>query len=223
MKRVHFCHESNFDKDRDYWNHFYFKNEGLLSEPSNFAHFVARYLTAGKHLLELGCGNGRDSLYFLELGLKVTGIDASDYVIDRLNQKFANNINSTFVCDDFIRHLSVYKSKYDYIYSRFSLHAISDSQENELLTNIKSVLSNNGLLFVEARTVHDSLYGKGINVNKNAYIYDNHYRRFIETNDFIKKLKRLKFEILFFKEQTGFSKTDTSDPVLLRCVARLIF
>ena len=55
----------------------------------------------------------------------------------------------------------------------------------------------------------------------NAYIYNEHYRRFINADEFKLKLKRLGFEILIFEEGTGFSKTENSDPVLLRCIARL--
>lgn len=69
--------------------------------------------------------------------------------------------------------------------------------------------------------MNDNLYGKGIRVNKNAFIYDDHYRRFIDANEFRLKLERMKFEILLFEEKTGFSKTESSDPVLLRCIARL--
>ena len=86
---------------------------------------------------------------------------------------------------------------------------------------MKTYLATNGLFLIEARTIKDDLYGKGIRVNNNAFIYDKHYRRFMVANDFKEKLERLNFKILFFKECSGFSKTETSDPVLLRCIARL--
>lgn len=213
-----FGNELSFDRDREYWNHFYSTSEGRLCVPSNFACFISKYLVSGKHLLELGCGNGRDSLFFLKLGLRVTGIDASDYVIEKLNHKVSNQSDAIFICEDFTNHFPKYETKYDYVYSRFTLHAISERQENKMLNNIKKYLANDGLFFIEARTVHDSLYGKGINVNKNAYIYDNHYRRFIDVDEFKQKLEWLNFKILFLNEQTGFSKTDSSDPVLMRCI-----
>lgn len=213
--------ERLFDRDRDYWNRYYSKNEGQISTPSSFAIFVSRYLNRGKHLLELGCGNGRDSLYFLKSGLKVTGVDASDYIIAKLSDKFSNNNNADFICNDFVSLSFLRNIKYHYIYSRFTLHAISEKQEDSLLKNVKGLLAENGLFFIEARTIHDELYGKGIMVNKNAYIFNDHYRRFIDPEMFWAKLDRLQYEVLLFEEQTGFSKKEDSDPVLLRCIARL--
>ena len=213
--------ESKFDRDREYWNRYYSASEGKLSLPSNFATFVSDYLSPKKHLLELGCGNGRDSAHFLKLGLRVTGIDASDYIIAKLNSSFFNNKNANFICEDFVKFLPKNEMRYDYIYSRFTLHAISEIQEDHLLNNIKQLLKNQGLFFIEARTIRDSLYGLGKRVNKNAYIYDDHYRRFIDANEFKLKLRKLEFEIAFFEERNGFSKIEASDPVLLRCIAQL--
>ncbi len=213
--------ESTFDRDREYWNRFYSSAARQLSMPSDFAVFVADYLTVGKHLLELGCGNGRDSFLFLKLGLRVTGIDASDYIIKILNNNILGNEKALFICDDFVKFIPKNTVKYDYVYSRFTLHAISECQEDQLLKNMRTFLTNDGIFFVEARTVNDDLYGKGIRVNKNAFIYDDHYRRFIDANEFRIKLERMKFEILLFEEKTGFSKTESSDPMLMRCIARL--
>ena len=54
---------SDFDRDTEYWNKYYEKNSAPV-EPSLFAKYVAEELQPGKTLLELGCGNGRDSLFF---------------------------------------------------------------------------------------------------------------------------------------------------------------
>jgi tellurite methyltransferase len=46
--------------------------------PSDFALLVARLLPAGARVLELGCGEGRDCLYFAAQGYRVTGVEISD-------------------------------------------------------------------------------------------------------------------------------------------------
>ena len=213
--------ESRFDRDKEYWNNYYATIEEKLNTPSQFAGFVSNYLVSGKHLLELGCGNGRDSFHFLELGLNVTGIDASNYIIDKLNCIALHIDNASFVCGDFVKYIPAFEEKYDYVYSRFTMHAISGFQETELLNNIRTYLIREGLFLVEARPVHDELFGKGKQINKNAYIFNGHYRRFIDAVEFRTKLEKIGFEIIFFEERTGFSKTNDSDPILLRCVARL--
>ena len=40
-------------------------------------------------------------------------------------------------------------------------------------------LKPGGKFFIEVRSVHDPLYGKGEALERNAFFYDNHYRRFL--------------------------------------------
>lgn len=78
--------EEDYDRDREYWNSYYKSIEGKKVEPSNFAVYVEEMLPQDAHLLELGCGNGRDSLYFLSKGHDVIAVDGSDAAIDMLNK-----------------------------------------------------------------------------------------------------------------------------------------
>lgn len=54
--------------------------------------FVQQFLTqlAGKRVLDLGCGPGRDLAYFTSLGLEATGIDGSEGMIARCVEKGLN-------------------------------------------------------------------------------------------------------------------------------------
>ncbi len=47
------------------------------TEPSDFALEIAWLVEPGHRVLDLGCGEGRDSVFFAELGAVVTGIDLS--------------------------------------------------------------------------------------------------------------------------------------------------
>jgi tRNA1(Val) A37 N6-methylase TrmN6 len=49
--------------DKEYWENYYKKNF-KLSEPSTFIHFASSYIKNNKKLIELGCGNGKDSIFF---------------------------------------------------------------------------------------------------------------------------------------------------------------
>lgn len=213
--------QSDYTRDTIYWNEIYKQNSISLS-PSLFAEFVLTKLKKGKKLLELGCGNGRDSLFFLNSGLKVTGIDASDVTIENLNDLISKeeSRNAWFVCDDFVSSTFIKTMQFDYIYSRFTLHAINEEQETEILNNVYRALKNNGMLFIEVRSINDSLYGKGIQVGKNSYIYNNHYRRFIDRKELIDKIKSIGFEILYEAEQRGFAPTKDDDPPIIRVIAK---
>ncbi len=211
--------EDDYDRDREYWNQYYQSYKSF--EPSGFARFVNERLCRHSHILELGCGNGRDGLFFLKNGHNVIAIDGSDVAIEMLNKATHDDSNALFVCDDFVKCHALYQMQYDCVYSRFTLHAITEEQENEMLRNAKEALKSGGILCIEARTIRDEIYGMGQEIGHNAYLYNAHYRRFIDPTEFKEKLQGLGFRIEYLEEAQGFSKTAESDPVLMRCIARI--
>ena len=207
---------SDFDRDTEYWNSYYESDHGI-EKPSLFAKEVGNYLKVNGNLLELGCGNGRDSVYFYSLGINVTAIDASDRAINSLKETYAKQ-NICFICDDFVCSTVIFAGQYDYVYSRFSLHAINEEQETELIQNVYKVLKESGKFFIEVRSVHDNLYGKGENVGRNSYIYDGHYRRFIVKEELIKKLESVGFFVEYAEENKGFAPFKGEDPPIIRMI-----
>lgn len=213
-------HKTNeYNRDTEYWNDYYKNTPDEISEPSNFARDMIKYMKPYHHLLDLGCGNGRDSLFFLNNNLHVTGIDAAKIPIRHLTNITKNNHFAEFVCDDFVKCRYIYQKSFDYIYSRFTLHAISKQQENELFVNVAGGLKKGGKLFIEARTIHDDLYGRGHEVEPNAFFYNGHFRRFINPDDLRDNLEKLELHIKYIEENRGFSKDAHSNPVLVRIIA----
>ncbi len=206
-------------RDMNYWNQYYLRNFLKESNPSLFAKFVMSYIRPNSDLIDLGCGNGRDSLYFSREGIHVTGIDLSFESIKYLNEHHGNE-NAIFICDDFVTSLAIYQKQYDYCYSRFTLHAINLEQENELLKNVYTCLRDEGLFFVEARSVNDKIYGLGECMGKDEYIYNDHYRRFINKDELVKRVENMGMEVLFLDENQGYAPLDDQDPVLIRLIAK---
>src|SRR5262245_8051610 len=67
----------NQESEDAYWNAFYRDRHADLEAPSSFATHVLSKLGAGALLFELGCGNGRDALFFASKGLRVVACDRS--------------------------------------------------------------------------------------------------------------------------------------------------
>ena len=62
----------------------YYKTEDLFGEPyPELIDFFKIYEPKGK-LIDLGCGQGRDSISLAKLGYNVTGIDNSKVGIDQM-------------------------------------------------------------------------------------------------------------------------------------------
>lgn len=208
---------TNFDRDVEYWNKYYEESHDI-EKPSLFAESVIGLMTENRNLLELGCGNGRDSLYFIRHGINVTGIDASDTAIKRLHA--ANSYgNAYFICDDFVCSSTIFVEQFDYCYSRFSLHAINAEQESEVIKNIYRALKKGGRFFIEVRSVNDDIYGLGEKIAEDTYVYEGHFRRFVVKDELEHKLEQAGFCISYSEEKRGFAPYGESNPPIIRIIA----
>lgn len=123
--------------DEKYWTKFYQQHQDPFTA-SLFAKFCCKhYIKKHDLLLELGCGNGRDAIYFSKNLVKVDAIDLCRKEINYLNQKYKNS-DLKFMCMDFSEINFV--DKYDIVYSRFTLHSISEEQENKLFPAVYRAL-----------------------------------------------------------------------------------
>jgi len=203
------------NKDLEYWNGYYGK--GLAPEPpSGFAKFALGYMHKGRELIDLGCGNGRDSVYFCRHGIKVTAVDSSKEAIEF----FESSMPITAVCDDFLKTIAWYHAEFDYCYARWSIHAINQSQQDELLPGVFQALKKGGLFFSESRTISDVKYGQGRPLGEHEYFIDKHYRRFLDPQTFLEQLAEVGFEIVYSEESDSFSVMESDAPALIRVIAK---
>ena len=70
-----------------YWNNFY--SEKIPPKfSSNFAEFVeSKFKKKIKQIIDLGCGNGRDTIYFSKKKIQCIGIDKSEIVMKKNKKK----------------------------------------------------------------------------------------------------------------------------------------
>ncbi len=167
-------------------------------------------------LLELGCGNGRDAIYFHQKGFCVTAIDQTTAEINLLKNQYPS---ICFLSGDFTNLNHFQLPLFDVIYSRFTLHSINENDENHLLKNIPCFLKQNGLLAIEARGLNNSLFGKGKKIAPNSFIYEGHFRRFIDFEHLKEKLKEY-FVLEYAQEKEGFAPFLNQNDVFFRLLAR---
>jgi tellurite methyltransferase len=194
--------------DTNYWETFYEKHpENKI--PSNFAVYInSVYLNKNKTLLELGCGNGRDAIYFVNQGLKVTAIDLATKEIDYLKKLNIQNI--TFKAHDFTK-LYEY-SNFDFVYSRFTLHSINEDSEDSVLSQLNGVLKPRVLFLLEARSIKDKNLEKEFGID--------HYRRYIDLERITKKIEAKGFTIIESIESQDLAKYKGENPYIIRIIAR---
>ncbi len=159
--------------ETDYWNRLWAKPS--TKSANNFASRAYQYIKAGNYstILDLGCGDGRDSIYFTRKGLKVTALDFSPVAINRLKiQKPAIH----WILGD-IRNIEFKEKSFDVVYAHLSLQYFDDKTTHQIIANIYKILSDNGLLFIKCKSTADQLYGQGEKVGEDMF-WKEHLRHF---------------------------------------------
>ena len=177
---------------KNYWNKYYKLKKTPLASSSFAKYCWKNYLKKNKSLLEIGCGNGRDSFFFYKKGMRVTAIDKSNPIIKKNIQR---NRKINFIDMDITSKKLYSIGKFDYIYARF-LHAINSKSQNNLFKNIKKLCSNKkSIMMFEFRTIKDPLFLKGKKISKYERLTD-HYRRFIDKDILCKYLAKGSLHLL---------------------------
>jgi len=202
-----------------YWDAYYQKR-GAPIPPSSFAIFCAEnFLSEDCRLLEFGCGNGRDAFYFSKK-FQVTAIDQSIVAIN-INRQRANDeqiLNIDFLHGDFAGAIGGLPKVVDAVYGRFVMHAMSLEDEGKVLAHAHELLVAGGKLYLEFRTDKDKLMEEGTIVGVNERLTD-HYRRFINVDEFCKRLVDIGFTIDYCIERDGLAKHGDDDPIIARVIA----
>ena len=200
---------------KDFWENYY-KNHKDPAEESPFARFVVPFLKENSSLYELGCGNGRDSVFLNKMGVNVTAFDQCEKEITYLDEKY-NSPTLRFEKGDFTNLGK--QNSVDYIYSRFTLHSVTKDQEIKTHQWAYGTLNENGLYFIEIRSIHDELYGQGEKLDDNAFLTD-HYRRFVKLDSFIQRIQDVGFDILYKIQSKGLAPYKNEDPVVIRVIGQ---
>tara|TARA_B100001146_G_scaffold170413_1_gene151246 strand:- start:553 stop:1182 length:630 start_codon:yes stop_codon:yes gene_type:complete len=203
--------------EKEYWNTFYLSRE--LNYPSPFAEFCQeKFLKKNEKIIDLGCGTGRDSLFFFNKGHQVIGVDQSEPIISKLQQLHSDKHESLkFIEADFTNQTD--DEKFDVIYSRLSFHSIDSVSASRTLKWIYRNINDDGKFLLEVRSVKDDLYGKGKQVESDAFV-TTHYRRFIRLDELLDELKDIGFKIKYSIEQNGLAIFKDEDPVVIRICAK---
>lgn len=207
-------------RSRRHWDRLY---EGALGhdvsdEPSEFAQWVLPQVAHREGpFLDVGCGNGRDTLWLARQGLSVTGLDYSKATMSRCRTKAtALEVPATF------RLLNLYDLRDTLVqgsllarelpgprtvYARFLLHALEPDGRRNFWQLADMMLRGGGEAYIEFRTGQDRGRVKA---------FERHFCHYLRPDDVCAEAERAGGEVVERAEGTGLSPYDGEDPHLCR-------
>ena len=140
----------------DFYNQnaeWFFKESVNINMTALYEPFL-NLLPPGAHILDAGCGSGRDSLYFLNKGYKVTAIDASKEL-----SKLASELINQSVLNISFQELD-FENEFDGVWASASLLHIPRNEISKVLNRIAKSLKQDGVLYASFK-YDDKEYEKG--------------------------------------------------------------
>jgi len=177
--------------NKEYWIRYY---QNL--QPTSFAKFCLTYMPRNGKIIDLGCGNGRDSYFFGgQSNIKcVCGVDFA-YEPDEKRHTHFSNIS--------LEELLFAKCLDWTVYSRFFLHSITKPQIRRLIK------WSTNMFMAEFRDASDV-----------PTLYTTHKRTKVDGKWVKQLLINNGFEILYYKKGRNMAKYKTENPICVRVIAR---
>ncbi|SHK72886.1 class I SAM-dependent methyltransferase [Alicyclobacillus tolerans] len=159
-----------------YWEQAFGKNKEMFGDsPSEAAVRAAEiFKSHGQtHILELGAGQGRDTLFFARNGFTVHALEYTKEGVDRIRQKAYNQgvlDRITVTQHDVRQPFPIQNNSFDGCYSHMLYcMALTTSELSSLNDQVRKVLRPSGYNIYTVRHKGDAHYGQGIHRGEDMY------------------------------------------------------
>jgi tellurite methyltransferase len=112
--------------------------------PSRFARELTAFVPPGGRILDLGCGEGRDSVYFAFCGSEVTGLDISEAGLEKAKRLAEERgVAVRWLCRSML-DVPV-TGRFDLVYSCGAIHHVPRDDRPRLFKRLKALTRGRGL------------------------------------------------------------------------------
>ena len=151
-------------------------------------------------VLDLGCGSGNDTRYFVEKGKSVIACDQSINAIKNIQKNFPEVMEAR--CFNMLDGFEFENDFFGIVCADLCLHYFTEADTRMILNEIRRVLIPGGHLFVRVNSVKDVNHGAGQGIEIEHHLYRTEAgmcKRFFDEEDIRSFFSD--FEILFCEEE----------------------
>lgn len=187
-----------------YWNSLYEKGNYFGTGPTKLAIFAESIIKTKniQKILDMGCGQGRDTLYFSKLGYHVSAIDISEKAIEHINKtKEQLNLNHiTATTHDIEKPLPFQENSFDFVYSNLALQFFDANKLEKIFSNVMKIMKKDSLFLFSTKKEGDKYYQFGNKINDYAFEHKG-ITRYFYPEEVLKNLLSSYFNIIQFDSE----------------------
>ncbi len=199
-------------KKLGYWNNLYTKDDYFGTGQTILANLAKSIIEKHKitNILEIGCGQGRDSIFFASFMDSVTSFDISEKAIKFVekikNQKNLPNLD-LFV-HDIRKPLDPSKRKFKMVYSNLALQFFDELQLEKIFQNISKIMEKNSYFLFSTKKPGDKYHNFGTKLTNHSFEYKNITRFFFEKEK-LQNILEKQFTIISFEDDSHTNPDNT--------------
>lgn len=183
---------NDYFKNDEYWKEHINKN----LEEDLWIDEYKEYLTNNGLCLDLGCGIGQYSKWFMENGYEVVSSDISKIALEKVKE-----FNSIIANVDMREKLPFEDNKFDVVFANLSIHYFSDLDTKNLMNEIKRILKKDGLFIGSVNGIQglEKIKATAQELDYHYYYNKDKYIRLFDVDD-VKKYLNI-FDIIKIDER----------------------
>ena len=189
------------EKIISYWSDMYSRPNVFGTGPTKLAKMANDliYDKSIQNILEIGCGQGRDSIFFSEKGYSIETFDISENAITFVNKtkKSFNLKNLNAIVHDVTEPFSYSNNFFDFVYSNLALQFFDIDSLEKIFDNIYRVMKNEATILFSTKKKGDKYYDFGTKISEDAYEHKGITRYFYDKS-VLEHMLEHQFEILHF-------------------------
>lgn len=164
-------------------------------------------------ILDLGCGIGANTLYLTERGFNVLSCDFSNEALKSISKNIPNSKTKYL---DMLETFPFANESYSLVIADLSLHYFDNDATIQIMSEIKRILKENGVLLARVASVNDFNFGAGIGeqLEKNFYFEGDYTKRFFDQED-VNKYFGIIGEVESFETSMIRNEEEYSKPKML--------